>query len=169
MPWWDREDEDDKPHTTNLRMWSTSDKKPRGGNARMWSTSDNPGRGNAFAWSTSRPKPEPRVRDLEEIRLEWERAAEDGTNLRTGGWTPGWKPAPLPGTIQEARERQLRTRFRYNLQRDATVQWTDTPARKAARRGGKVTWSQAKSEAARLNGRKGGRPRKRPLPDPTVP
>jgi hypothetical protein len=171
MSWLDRDDEDEKPHTTSLRMWSTSDKKPRGGNARMWSTSDHPGRGNAFVWSTSRPKPEPSARDLEEIRLEWERAAEDGINLRTGGWAPGWKPAPLPGTPQEARERQLRTRFKYYEQRDTTLEWTDTKARSAARKGGKRR-STRKTEANRRKGRYGylgakygklgGRPRKRP-------
>ncbi len=171
MSWLDRDDEDEKPHTTSLRMWSTSDKKPRGGNARMWSTSDHPGRGNAFAWSTSRPKLEPSARDLEEIRLEWERAAEDGTNLRTGNWTPGWKPSPLPGSVLEARERQMKTRFKYYRQDDPTVQWKDTRARAMARKGGKRR-SRAKSEANRLKGRwgykgarygkLGGRPRMRP-------
>jgi hypothetical protein len=159
-----RDDREEEPERRSLscRMWSTSDRKthPRGGNARMWSTSDQGG-GTLRMWSTTKPKPTLSRREQEQAERKWRYAVEDGKNPRTDGWAPTWKPAPLPGTPKEARERQKKTRFRPGL--------GDTRARKAARRGGKVTWSQAKSEAARLNGRKGGRPRKRPVPDPTVP
>lgn len=131
-------------------MWSTSDPKPRGGNARLYNTRDQSGRGgNLRMWSTSKPKPIPSPRDLEEIRREWERAAEDGTNLRTGNWTPGWNPSPLPGSVLEAREQQMKTRFKYYLQRDTTILYTDTRARAMARKGGKRR-SPRKTEANRL-------------------
>jgi hypothetical protein len=156
----DREDESES-RSLSARMWTTQRQpRPRGGNARMWSTSDQGG-GTLRVWSTVRPKPILSRREQEQAERKWRYAFEDGKNPRTDGWAPTWKPAPLPGTPKEARERQKKTRFRPGL--------GDTRARKAARRGGKVTWSAAKSDAARLNGRKGGRPRKRPVPDPMVP
>lgn len=148
-----RDDREEEPERRSLscRMWSTSDRKthPRGGNARMWSTSDQGG-GTLRAWTTEKPVPTADDYDT------FQRGTDDAENVRTGNWTAPWKDAPLPGTPQEARERQLRTRFRYYLQNDTSLKWTDTKARSAARKGGK-TWSRAKQDAARINGRKGAR------------
>jgi hypothetical protein len=164
---YDRDDREEEPErrSLSLRMWSTRDRRPSRGSLnvtnslRMFKTSD--GSGGNLRVTQIKIKPQPTPREVEKIERTWKYAAEAAENLRTGAWTAPWAPAPQPGTVKEARERQKRTRFRPGL--------GDTRARKAARRGGKVTWSPAKSEAARNNGRKGGRPRKRPVPDPTVP
>jgi hypothetical protein len=163
-----RDDREEEPERRSLscRMWSTSDRKthPRGGNARMWSTSDQGG-GTLRMWSTSKPKPTPTAEEYETYR----QAAEAAENVRTGNWTAPWKDAPLPGTPEEARARQKRTRFRYHEQRDKSLKWTDTKARSAARKGGSRR-SRRKTEANRAKGRYGilgarygklgGRPRK---------
>jgi hypothetical protein len=134
----------------------------------MWCTSDQGG-GTLRAWSTSKPKPIRPQAEIDEERRDWERAADDGTNLRTGNWAAPWKDAPLPGTPEEARARQKRTRFRYHEQRDTSLKWTDSKARSAARKGGSRR-SRRKTEANRAKGRYGilgarygklgGRPRK---------
>ena len=169
---YDREDEPEKEtRSLSLRMWSTSDRRPARGSLnvtnslRMFRTSD--GTGGNLRVTQIRTKPQPTPREVEKVERTWRYAAEEAENLRTGGWTAPWQPAPQPGTVKEARGRQAKTRFRPGSEK----------AKKAGARGGRMSTSQQragqakslrKTLAARRNARLGGRPRKAPGP-PTNP
>jgi hypothetical protein len=170
---YDRDDREEEPErrSLSLRMWSTRDRRPSRGSLnvtnslRMFKTSD--GSGGNLRVTQIKVKPQPTPREVEKIERTWKYAAEAAENLRTGAWTAPWAPAPQPGTVKEARERQKRTRFRPGSEK----------AKKAGARGGRMSTTQRragqakslrKTLAARRNARLGGRPRKAPAP-PTSP
>jgi hypothetical protein len=167
-----RDDREEEPERRSLscRMWSTSDRRPSRGSLnvtnslRMFRTSD--GTGGNLRITPIRIKPQPTVREQEKIERTWKYAAEAAENLRTGAWTAPWRPAPRPGTVKEARERQKRTRFRPGSEK----------AKKAGTRGGRMsTGGKAKSLRKTLANRRkgqygklGGRPRKAKPETPTA-
>jgi hypothetical protein len=166
----DDREEQPESRSLSLRMWSTRDRRPTGGSLnvtnslRMFKTSD--GSGGNLRVTQIKIKPQPTPREVEKIARTWKYAAEAAENLRTGAWTAPWQPAPQPGTVKEARERQKRTRFRPGSEK----------AKKVGTRGGRMsTGGKAKSLRKTLANRRkgqygklGGRPRKAKLETPTA-
>jgi hypothetical protein len=154
MPWYDRDPEEPETRSLSARAWSTADRR---GTLSLNVTN------SARMYSTARPGS--RLTPFEQMRARLKRLRQDsgrGTdrNVRTGRWAAPWKPAPLPGTVREARERQQEAR-RATQFRPETSRITDQVARRRGgfqSRGGSARGG-FKALQARQNGRRGGRPR----------